>query len=101
MGINLKNKVSKLQIPKIPRFPNFEIFKFPNSKFAESDVFKNYLLDLFCLLDLFLIFANNLVYSNPQIRDHTGPKKPDIMQMIVLRFSHNKIEKLVIGNEAE
>ena len=46
------------------------------------------------------VLLNNLVYSNPQIRDPTGPKKSEIMNIEVFGPSHNKIEieKLSIQN---
>ena len=42
-----------------------------------------------------------LVYTNPQIKVSTGPKNSEIMKIEVFGFSHNKMEKLLVQNEAQ
>ena len=54
------------------------------------------------LLGLFLAFWKvNLVYPNPEIRFPTGLNKSDIMKMLGVDLSHDKIEKLSAQIDAE
>ena len=95
-------KVSKLQnwknpnihMSKISSSPNFKMFEFSNSKCSKLSFPKNE-------LQISQFFESTLEYSHPQIRVPRCPKVPKIMKFEVFDFSHNKIRKLLVPNEAE
>ena len=43
----------------------------------------------------------SIIYYRYQVRVLTGPTNPEIMKVEVFGFSHTKIEKLLVPNEAE
>ena len=51
--------------------------------------------------DVRLDFGKSFAYSNPQIRVPRGSKNADTMKVEVSGLSDNKIEKLLVKNEAE
>ena len=81
-------KIKNLQDSSIPKLKHvwFAKYHFPRIIFLQKGFGDSYICD----------FA----FSNPQIRVPLVPKDPTIMQIEVFGLSHNKIEKLLMQNEA-
>ena len=75
--------------------PELKKIQFPKIQIFRTVIFPK------MLPGSFLFFLDNLAYLNPQIRLPKGPRNPEIMKIEVVGLSHNKIEKVLIQNEAE